>query len=452
MDILIRGGRVIDPGQGIDAIGDLLVADGKIAGFERGGFGNVEALLPSSSPLSIDARGCVVCPGFIDLHCHLREPGYEDKETIASGTLAAARGGFTTVCCMPNTLPTIDNRATVQYVLRMASTVGKVRVLPIGAITKGRAGSELCEMGELVEAGVIGFSDDGKAVSNSRLLRYALEYSRMFGLPIVEHCEDNYLSEGGYMNEGLVATHLGLPGIPCAAEEIVVARDIALAELTGGWLHIAHVSSARSVDMIRQAKGRGVRVTAEVTPHHLTLTEDWVAGHRGRWPRALPYDTNTKVNPPLRSEHDRLALVQGLKDGTIDAIATDHAPHTAVDKMCEYQFAEFGISGLETALAMLMTLVDADEVDLKLVLSKLTAEPAGLLGLATGTLAVGAPADVVVFAPDEEWVVDTSSFMSKGWNTPLQGLPVKGRVRCTLVEGSLVYDGLADDREDRPGV
>lgn len=447
MKTLIRQGRIIDPSRGFDAVGDLLISDGKIAGVERGGLG----ALDDDSFLTLDASGCVVCPGFVDLHCHLREPGYEDKETIATGTLAAARGGFTTICSMPNTLPATDTRATVEYILRVSAAVGKVRVLPIAAITKQRAGLELTEMGELFEAGAVGFSDDGRSVASSRVLRHALDYSRMFGRPIIEHCEDSQISEGGVMNEGLVATHLGLPGIPGAAEDIIVARDIALAELTGGWLHVAHVSTARSVEMVRQAKARGLRITAEVTPHHLAFTEDWVAGHRGGWPRGIPYDTNTKVNPPLRTEADRLALLQGLRDGTIDAIATDHAPHTTVDKLCEYELAPFGISGLETALATLMTLVDSGEIDLGLLVSKLSWEPAKAFGLSTGTLAVGAPADIVVFSPDEEWAVDPRLFASKGWNTPLKGLRVKGRVKFTFVDGSLVYDGRSDEREGGPG-
>lgn len=451
MNTLIRQGRIIDPSRGFDAVGDLLIIDGRIAGVEKGSLGDATTSTSSTDLITIDAAGCVVCPGFVDLHCHLREPGYEDKETIATGANAAVRGGFTTICCMPNTMPAIDTRATVEYVLRTARSAGKARVMPIAAITKQRAGNELTEMAELVDAGVVGFSDDGKAVANSRVIRHALDYSRMFGRPIIEHCEDAGISEGGLMNEGLVATRLGMPGIPSAAEEIVVARDIALAELTGGWLHVAHISTARSVEMVRQAKAHGLRVTAEVTPHHLVFTEDWVAGYRGQWPRSLPYDTNTKVNPPLRNERDRQALIQGLKDGTIDAIATDHAPHTVVDKLCEYELAPSGISSLETALATLMTLVQNDELPLELLVSKLTFEPARAFNLPWGSLAVGAPADVVVFAPGEEWTVDKRSFASKGWNTPLDGLRVKGRVKCTFVGGCLVYDGRNDEGEGSPG-
>ncbi len=451
MNALIRRGRIIDPSRGFDAIGNLLIVDGRIAGVEKGSLGATTVPTGRNDLVTIDAAGCVVCPGFVDLHCHLREPGYEDKETIATGVNAAARGGFTTVCCMPNTLPTIDTRTTVEYVLRTAQSAGKVRVLPIAAITKQRAGNELTEMAELVDAGAIGFSDDGRAVASSRVLRHALDYSRMFNRPIIEHCEDAEISENGLMNEGLVATHLGMPGIPCAAEETIVARDIALAELTGGWLHVAHVSTARSVEMVRQAKARGLRVTAEVTPHHLVFTEDWVAGYRGQWPKSLPYDTNTKVNPPLRSKRDRQALVQGLKDGTIDAIATDHAPHTVVDKLCEYELAPSGIVGLETALATLMVLVESGEIPLELLVSKLSREPARAFGLSGGSLAVDAPADVVVFAPAEEWTVDKRSFASKGWNTPLDGFRVRGRVKCTLVGGRLVYDGRNDEREGSPG-
>ena len=437
-DVLIKGGRIVDAAQGLDLLGDLLVENGLTA-----------AIIPQGQPgpeigprglQVIEAEGCVVSPGFVDLHCHLRDPGQEDKETIATGTRAAARGGFTTVCCMANTNPPIDSRAVVEYVQRTARATGAVRVLPIACVTKKMAGQELTEMGELAEAGVVAFSDDGKPVTNSRLMRAALDYGKMFGRPVVPHSEDPELVGDGVMNEGPVATRLGLKGWPAAGEEVMIARDVRLAELTGGRLHVAHVSTAGSVELVRQAKARGVRVTAEVTPHHLAMTDEWVAGVRWDGRRAQPYDTSTKVNPPLRAEADRQALLAGLKDGTIDAIATDHAPHTVVDKLCEYDEAAFGIGGLETALATLLRLVRAEELDLKLVLEKLTSGPARAFGLAAGTLRPGAPADVVVFGPNLRWTVDPKEFASKGQNTPLAGMPMVGKVVATLVGGEVVYN------------
>jgi dihydroorotase len=406
----------------------------------------------------------VISPGFIDLHCHLREPGFEDQETIATGTQAAAKGGFTTVCCMPNTDPPIDRKATVEYIRNKAAAEGVVHVLPIGCISKGREGKELAQMGELAEAGVIAFSDDGNSVADSRLMRHAMEYSRLFDLPLIDHCEDTSLTEGGVMNEGWIATRLGLRGLPAAAEEIVLARDLFLAELTGARLHIAHVSTAGSVELLRRAKEKGVKVTAEVTPHHLTLTEERVlglpAGNSGKnSPELLPlsplsYDTNAKVNPPLRTRKDIEALLQGLKEGVIEAIATDHAPHTLVDKMCEFELAAWGISGLETALGTLLSLVDSGELDLLMLLSKLTWEPARILqgkggktalsfkqitppGL--GTLAPGAPGDVTILDLSREWMVDPDTFASKGKNTPWAGCRLKGKVVATVVEGKIVY-------------
>ncbi|MBI2908813.1 MAG: dihydroorotase, partial [Chloroflexi bacterium] len=380
------------------------------------------------------------------LHAHLREPGHEEKETIATGTRAAAKGGFTTVCCMPNTEPPLDTRATVEFVRRGAAEQGTVRVLPIGCITQGRKGQELAEMGELAEAGVVAFSDDGSPVANARLMRNALAYGKTLGLPLIEHCEDPVLSEGGVMNEGWVATRLGLRGAPAAAEEIMVARDIFLAELTGGRLHIAHASTAGTVELVRRAKEKGVRVTAEATPHHLTMTEEWVLGHKtGTGPSSaapLAYDTSTKVNPPLRSSRDVRALVQGLREGVIDAIATDHAPHSQLDKLCEYDMAPFGISVFETALGSLLSLVHAGLLDLPTLIARLTVGPAHVLGRKAdglGSLRVGAPADAVVFNPDEEWTVDVERFVSRGKNTPLHGCTLKGRVKLTLVGGAIAY-------------
>ena len=425
--LLIQGGRIIDPAQGIDETGSLLITEGKISWLGEG-----EIALPRMAYAVINAQGLVVCPGLIDLHCHLREPGFEEKETIATGTMAAARGGFTTICCMPNTNPPLDNQAVIDYVKSKAMAEGAVRVLPIGCISKGRKGKELAEMGELASAGAIAYSDDGQPVMNSSLMRHALDYSRAFDLPVIDHCEDTVLVDGGQMNEGIVSTRLGLRGMPAEAEEIMVARDLALARLTGARLHIAHVTTEGSVELIRRAKDKGIRVTAEVTPHHLTLTEEMVIG----------YDTNAKVNPPLRTKKDIQALIQGLKENVIDIIATDHAPHAEVDKLCEFALAPFGISGFETAFGSLMSLVHDEGIDLNLLISKLTGEPARIIGDKygkLGTLEVGALADVTLLDPDREWIVDTSTFASKGKNTPLAGATLKGRVMATIFQGNLVY-------------
>jgi dihydroorotase len=438
--VLIQNGRLLDPSQKLNQPGSLLLAGEKIAWLGQAlqlpsGTDSQASLPPPEDCTIIDAHGLLVCPGFIDLHCHLREPGFEEKETIATGTRAAARGGFTTVCCMPNTEPPIDNRTVVDYVTNAAAKEGVVRVLPIGCITRGRRGESLSEMGELAAAGVIAFSDDGNSVMNSRLMRQALEYSKTFGLPVIEHCEDKVLVENGQMNEGIVATRLGLAGMPSAAEESIVARDISLAELTGARLHIAHVSTRGSVDLIRQAKMKGLKVTAEATPHHLTLTEEKVMG----------YNTLAKVNPPLRTAADVQALIQGLKDNVIDVIATDHAPHTEVEKLCEFAQAPFGISILETAFGSLMGLVHNGSLDLELLISKLTCVPAAIIGDKfgkLGTLCVGNPADVVLIDPEREWLVDPRQFASKGKNTPLAGEKLKGRVMATLYRGKLVYQDL----------
>ena len=434
--LLISGGRLIDPGQGLDEIADLLISDGKVMWIGKG-------KPQEKADKVINARGMIVCPGFIDLHCHLREPGFEIKETIATGTAAAAKGGFTTVCCMPNTQPSLDSRAAVEFVLNKAAKDGAVRVLPVGCITRGRQGQELSEMAELTRAGVIGFSDDGRPVESSSILRHAMEYSLTFGLPIIEHCEDLNLTHGGAMNEGQIALRLGLPGMPAVAEDNIVARDIALAELTGARLHIAHLSTRGSVELVRRAKEKGLPVTAEVTPHHLTLTEERVLGGKGASPH-MAYDTNAKVNPPLRTRQDIESLLQGLKDGTIDAIATDHAPHTREDKMVEFVSAEFGISGLETALGSLMGLVHSGQLELKTLISKLTVEPARIIGRKElGSLKPGNEADITIFDPEAEWVVETEHFASKGKNTPLAGTVLKGKVMATLVGGEVVYsDGL----------
>jgi len=424
--LLISGGRIIDPCQGMDMVGDLFIIDGKIAWVGAPG-----SAPPQQEFTMLPARGMVVSPGFIDLHCHLREPGFEEKETVATGTEAAARGGFTAICCMPNTYPPVDSPATVEYVKNKAIAEGIVRVFPIGCVTKGQRGEELVEMGGLAEAGVVAFSDDGKSVANSQLMRHALEYSCLFDLPIIDHCEDTSLTEGGVMNEGQLAVRLGLRGMPAAAEATIIDRDIALAQLTHARLHIAHVSTAASVELIRQAKESHLNVTAEVTPHHLTLTEERVIG----------YDTNAKVNPPLRTEKDVEALLQGLKEGVIDAIATDHAPHTTQDKVCEFDLAAFGISGLETALGCLFTLVHSGKLNLITLISKLTREPARVLPfpLDLGTLEIGAPGDVTIFDQDLEWVVNPDLFASKGKNNPWAGCLFRGKVMATLVGGEVVY-------------
>lgn len=424
---LIQDALIIDPSQKINEKGSLLITENKITWS-----GKANQKPPVNDFTVIDARNLIACPGFVDLHCHLRDPGFEEKETIATGTLAAAKGGFTTVCCMPNTDPPIDNQSVVDYVKKKASNEGAIRVLPIGCITRSRKGESLAEMGELCQAGVVAFSDDGNPVMNSRLMRQAMEYSRAFDLPVIEHCEDKTLVEGGQMNEGIISTRLGLAGIPAAAEESMVARDITLADLTGARLHIAHVSTTGSVDLIREAKKKGIRVTAEVTPHHLTLTENKVMG----------YDTNAKVNPPLRKKKDIEALILGLKDNVIDAIATDHAPHTVTEKLCEFAYAPFGISILETALGMLLNLVHEGQLDIDLLISKMTFEPARIIGnqyAGLGTLAVGSLADMVLIDPQKEWIVDPKTFISKGKNTPLSGVKFKGKIVATFYQGKLIY-------------
>jgi dihydroorotase len=453
--LLLRGGQILDPAQGQDIAGDLLIADGQIiaAGPTAEVQPRVENLQHNGQQVQIIQLepGLIVAPGFVDLHVHLREPGFEDKETIQTGAEAAARGGFTTICCMPNTKPVLDSQATLEFVSRAASSVS-ARVRPIAAISKGEKGAELSEMAELAAAGAVAFSDDGRPVSNSKLMRSALEYATMLDRPIVEHCEDEGLAAGGVMNEGAVATKLGLKGWPAAAEEIMLARDLALVRLTGGRYHAAHISTAGSVELIRRAKAEGLPVTAEVTPHHLLLTDAWVAGQRvgllGQEGQAQgqPYDTATKVNPPLRTQADADALIAGLLDGTIDAIATDHAPHAVVDKACEYDEAAFGISGLETALGALLALVHAGKVPLATLIAAHTIRPALAFGLPTGTLRPGAAADITIFDPNERWTVNPARFASKGKNTPLAGLTLTGRVRHTILGGRVVYEAAAIDQ------
>ena len=435
--ILIKGGRIVDPAQGVDMVGDLLIGEGKIVAVEK-------SIASDNGARVIEAGGMVVSPGFIDLHCHLRDPGLEYKETIASGTRAAAKGGFTTVCAMPNTEPTMHTRATVEYVLEKARTEGAVRVLPIGCVTKGSRGKELAEMIELAEAGCIGFSDDGHPVADSNIMRQALSYASGLGLPIINHCETPDLFRGGHMNEGWVSNRLGVQGAPNTAEETMVARDISLAELTGGHIHLAHISTAGTLDMVRRAKDAGINATCEVTPHHLTLTDESVMGGQGGSPFAPlgedAYDTYAKVNPPLRARPDMNAMAQGLADGVIDIIATDHAPHGRVEKLCTFEEAAMGISVLETALGSVLSLVHAGHIGLPLMVERLTSAPAELIGRSDiGTLRRGAEADVTIFDPEAEWVVDTEAFVSKGKNSPLHGARLRGKVAATVAGGRVAF-------------
>jgi len=422
--LLLKGGRVVDPARGLDEPADVVLADGVVA--------EVGRRLPAKGGRTLDVSGLVVCPGFIDLHAHLREPGREDKETIATGTRAAAAGGFTAVCAMPNTDPVNDNAGITRSILEKARAEGVVRVYPIGAITRGSLGQELAEYGDLREAGCVAVSDDGRPVASARVMRRALEYARAFDLTVIDHCEEPALSEGASMNEGPVATLLGLRGSPAAGEAIVVERDVLLAELTEGKLHIAHLSTAASVDAVRRGKARGVRVTAEATPHHLLLTDQAV--------KDSDYDASTKMNPPLRSEADRQAVIEGLRDGTIDCIATDHAPHTVDDKKVEYDQAAFGIVGLETAVALCLDrLVRKRIVDLGTLVGLLSSNPARILGLPGGTLAPGSAADVTVLDLSRKRKVDASRFHTKGRNTPFGGWVLTGWPALTIVGGRVVW-------------
>ncbi len=423
--LLIKGGRVVDPSTGTDAPLDVLLEDGRVA--------ELGARLPARGAEVIEAAGRVVCPGFIDVHVHLREPGREDKETVATGTRAAAAGGFTAVCAMPNTEPVNDNAGVTRLILERARDAGSgVRVWPIGAITRGSRGEELAEYGELQQAGCVAVSDDGRPVRSARVMRRALEYAQAFGLPVIDHCEEPTLSEGACMNEGPVSTLLGLRGAPAVGETIMVERDVLLCELTGGRLHVAHISTAGAVDAVRRAKARGLRVTAEATPHHLLLTDELV--------RAGEYDTHTKMNPPLRAEADRLAVLAGLLDGTIDCIASDHAPHTVDDKLCEYDLAAFGIVGLETTVALCLDrLVAPGHLTLLQLVALLSTHPARVLGLPGGTLAPGSPADVTVLDTQLRRKVDPPRFQSLGRNTPFGGWTLVGAPVLTIVDGRVAW-------------
>ena len=420
----LHNARVIDPAAKRDAPGDLFVVDGRIA--------DGLSAAQKKDAQKIDARGLVACPGFVDIHVHLREPGQTHKETIQTGSRAAAAGGFTTVVCMPNTSPVADSAGTIEYIHNAIERGAVVHVLPTGCITVGQQGAQLAPIGSLQRAGVVAITDDGHCVQNNELMRRAVEYARMFDLPIMDHCQDEAMTQDAAMNEGVMSTRLGLRGWPNAAEDIIVSRDVILSAYSGAHIHLQHVTSRYSVDLIRRAKGRGVRITAEATPHHLALTDAALAG----------YDPNFKMNPPLRTEEDRHALVEGLRDGTLDCIATDHAPHTDYEKDKEFDFAPFGVIGLETALPVVLDVLHRQSrFSLAEVVALLTHKPAQLLGLAGGTLAAGAAADITLFSPDESWRYDARAGYSKSANSPWHDRTLTGRVRQTIVSGRVVYDG-----------
>jgi dihydroorotase len=421
--LLLRGGRVVDPAAGHDGTLDVLIEDGRIAGVERS--------IPDRGLETLDCAGLVVCPGFIDMHVHLREPGQEWKETVATGTAAAAAGGFTAVACMPNTMPVNDSRSVTELILTQAQKHGRVRVHPIGCVTKGQLGEELAEMEDMFRAGAVAFSDDGKPVWSSLTMRKALEYSRIFDVPVIDHCEDPALVDGGVMNEGETSTRLGLRGWPTVAEDVMVQRDILLAGYTGGHAHVAHVSSARAVGFVREAKRENVRVTCEVTPHHLVLDESAVG----------EYDTNAKMNPPLRTRADVEALLRATADGTIDAIATDHAPHHSDEKCVEFPLAPFGVIGLETAVPVCLDrLVRTERLSLARLVELFTSGPARVLRLPAGTLRPGAAADVTVLDLERETTIRPQEFLSKSRNTPFTGWKLRGAPVLTLVAGRVVHD------------
>jgi dihydroorotase len=438
---LLRGGRVVDPASGRDGLFDITVADGTIVSVRphhgarpaAGRRGKASRAAADKGTRVVDLAGRIVVPGLVDMHVHLRDPGQEHKETIDTGTRAAAAGGFTTVACMPNTEPRNDGLAVTEYIVAEARRRGVVNVVAIGCVSKGSRGEELAEIGDMVRAGAVAVSDDGAPVSTSFLMRMALEYTRIFDIPVIDHCEDKSLSAGGVMNEGSTSTALGLRGIPQASESVAVSRDLAIAGLTGGRLHLAHLSTRASLDEVRRARAAGVRVTCEATPHHLVLTDKAVADSQ--------YDPNTKMNPPLRSEDDRQALLEGLGDGTIDAIATDHAPHHHDEKLVEFDDAPFGIVGLETAVPLAMDrLVRPGIIDLRRLVELMSLNPARILGLKKGTLAPGADADITVIDPDLEMTVDPARFQSRSRNTPFAGWRLRGWPVLTLVGGRAVHE------------
>ncbi len=419
--IQISGGRIIDPSRNLDGVGDLWIGRGRILNVGEG-YDDPEVIL--------DARGMIVCPGLIDCHVHLREPGNEEDETIATGAAAALVGGVTSVACMPNTLPALDTQGAAEFIVLQAQRARKANVYPVGAVSKGRKGLELAELGQLVEGGAVAFTDDGAPVASASLMRQALTYARMFDRAVMQHCQVPELTVGGVMNEGFESTRLGLPGMPAAAEDIMVARDIRLAEITGGRLHIQHISTARSVELVREGKRRGINVTAEACPHHFSLTDECLRG----------FDSNFKMNPPLRTYTDVEAVIEGLKDGTIEILATDHAPHAPEKKLREIDQAPFGIVGLETLLPItIKSLIEPGHLTWPDVIRALTIEPAKLLGIAKGTLAPGADADVTIIDPETRWTIDASKFVSKSRNTPFHGWEVRGRARTVIVAGEVRY-------------
>jgi dihydroorotase len=423
MSLLITGGLIVDPAQGLEEIRDLLIEDGRIAGLEPPG------VISPEGRRVIPAKGLVAAPGLIDMHVHLREPGEEYKETIETGARAAARGGFTAVACMPNTKPVNDNASVTRYILDRAAAVGLARVYPVGAISQGSSGEKLSEYGELKAAGCVAVSDDGLPVMNGLLMRRALEYARTFNLPVISHAEDLTLRGEGVMHEGIVSVRLGLRGIPAAAEEVMVDRDIRLARLTGSRLHIAHVSTAGSVAILREAKRSGAAITAETAPHYFTLTEDAVLG----------FDTHAKVNPPLRSEADRQAVIAGLAEGAIDAIACDHAPHSILEKDVEFADAAFGLIGLETSLGLSLRLVHDGFLTLSRLIACMSTHPARILGLPGGSLSPGSPGDLTLIDLNREWTVDAAAFASKSRNCPFDGWTLKGKAVMTIRGGEVVF-------------
>jgi dihydroorotase len=424
--ILLKGGRVVDPSQKMDSVCDVLIVDGRIHACDT----HIEHESSATDLQLIDCTGLVIAPGFIDVHCHLREPGREDVETIATGARAAAAGGFTAICAMPNTDPVTDNQAAVGFIIRQASIAQSARVYPIGAVSVKQRGESLAEFGEMVGAGAVAVSDDGKPVASAHLMRTALEYARTFGIPVADHCEEPTLAYGGAMNEGIVSARLGLKGIPSEAEEIMVIRDILLARRTGGHIHLCHMSTRGSVELIRWGKDRGINVTAEVCPHHISLNEEAVGD----------YDTHAKMNPPLRTQDDVEALRDAVRDGTIDVIATDHAPHHYDEKEREFADAPNGIVGFETALAVNITwLVKSGIIDIPTLVEKMSSAPARIFHLPGGTLRKGGVGDVTIFDPAADWVVDAKRFLTKGRNTPYNGQTLTGRVHYTIVGGRIVH-------------
>jgi dihydroorotase len=422
MNLLIKNGRVIDPSQGVDEVADVLVEAGLVKEIGK----NLKA---PAGVEAVDATGKYVVPGLVDMHVHLRDPGLEYKEDIVSGTRAAAAGGFTSLACMPNTQPAIDNKTVASYIINKANTEGFCNVFPVGCITYGMGGERMAEMGELKEAGCVAVSDDGRPVANAELMRRALEYARGIGILVISHAEDLALVGEGVMNEGFTSTELGLKGIPRVAEDIATARDVMLAEYTNSPLHIAHVSTKGSVRIIHEAKARGVKVTCETAPHYFTLTDDAVRG----------YDTNAKMNPPLREADDVAAIKEGLRDGTIDCIATDHAPHHLDEKDVEFNVAANGIIGLETSLPLSLKLVEDGVLTLNQLIEKMSVNPSKILGISRGSLRAGSVADLTVIDPSAEWTVETETLASKSRNTPFAGWKMKGRAACTIRGGAVVF-------------